>query len=145
MADQVLNIGLGRVIEKAADGDTLELLVLQASDSDAAMKDVDTVADLLALGGVTEANFTNYTRQTLTGVTVTVDDTADDASVDCDDVSFTSAGNGTNNTTTHAFVYEDVDGTDANAVPLLQYDAVFTTDGNDVTLQINADGLIVVS
>jgi len=140
MADFVYNQGLGRVAQKAADGATLKLMVLKAAGTDAALKDLDTVAAVLAEGSTTEADFTNYARPTLANVSVTVDDTGDAVSVDCDDITFTSAGGATNNTTTDAIIYEDVDGSDANAIPLVQLDAVFTTDGNDVTLQINSSG-----
>lgn len=144
MADFVFNQGLGRVAEKVADGATIDLLVLKTSDTDAAHKDVDTITALLATAAV-EADFTNYARKVLASLTVTVDDTADDVDVDAADVTFTSAGNGTNNTTTDVVIYEDVDGTDGNAIPLVQLDAVFTTDGNDVTLQFDAAGFFGAS
>ena len=48
MADIVFNVALGRVAEKAADGATLKLLVLQAAGSDATLKDLDTVSAVLA-------------------------------------------------------------------------------------------------
>lgn len=140
MADFIFNQALGRVAEKAADGATLKLLVLKAADTDAVLKDLDTVAAVLANASTTEADFTNYARKTLASVTVTVDDAGDAVEVDCADVVFTAAGGVTNNATTDVVIYEDVDGTDANAIPLVQLDAVFTTDGNDVTLQIHADG-----
>ena len=140
MADFVYNVGLGRVAEKAADGATLKLLVLKAAGADATLKDLDTVAAVLADGSTTEADFTNYARATLGSVTVTVVDGSDAVQVDCADVTFSSAGGASNNTTTDVIIYEDVDTTDANAIPLVQLDAVFTTDGNDVTLAINASG-----
>lgn len=145
MADFVFNQALGRVAEKAADGATLKLLVLKAAGTDAALKDLDTVSAVLAEGSTTEADFTNYARATLANVNVTVTDADDDVIVDCDDVTFSSAGGASNNTTTDAIIYEDVDGTDANAIPLVQLDAVFTTDGNDVTLQFNTNGFYSAS
>lgn len=141
MAGFVYNQGLGRVAEKAADADTIELLVLKAAGTDAALKDLDDIAAVLGEASTTEADFTNYVRKDLTAsIVVTVDDAGDDVEVDADDVVFTSAGGATNNTTTDVAIYEDVDTTDANAVPLVQLDAVFTTDGNDVTIQFDADG-----
>ena len=147
MANLVFNVALGRVAEKAADGATLKLLLLRtaASGGDAAYKDATTVAALLALSGVAEANFTNYSRKTLANVTVSVNHTTDAVSVDCDDVVYTSAGGATNNTTVDAVIYEEVAGGDANCIPLVLLDCVFTTDGNNVTLQMDAAGFFGAS
>lgn len=139
MANFVFNVAKGKVAEKVADGATIKLLVLKAAASDATNKDFDTIAAILA-GGNTEADFTNYARATLGSLTATADDTADVMKVDCADVTFTSAGGATNNTTTDVIIYEHVAGGDANCIPLVQLDAVFTTDGNNVTLTIHADG-----
>jgi hypothetical protein len=143
MADFVFNQGLGRVVQLAADAADLRLLVLKTADSDAVHKDADTVAALLATAAE-EADFTNYSRKVLAGVAVTVDDAGDVADVDCDDVVFTAAGGASNNTTTDVVIY--LHGTnDGDSVPLVQLDAVFTTDGNDVTLQMHADGFFGAS
>lgn len=145
MADFVFNIAKGKVAEKVADGATIKALVLKASDTDAVMKDYDTIAALLGDTEVTEADFTNYARPTLASLVAAVDDTGDRMTVDAADLVFTAAGGAVNNTTTDLVIYEDVDATDANAVPLCLFDAVFTTDGNDVTLQLNADGFFTAS
>lgn len=139
MANFVFNVGLGKVAEKAADGATLKLLLLKAAAADATMKDYDTVSALLGDAGVTEADFTNYARATLASITVTVDDAGDAVEVDCADVVFSSAGGASNNTCTDAIIYEEVTN-DADSIPLVCLDAAFTTDGNDVTLQVHADG-----
>ena len=139
MADIVFNVALGKVAEKAADGATLKLLVLQSAGTDAALKDLDTVSAVLAESSTSEANFTNYSRATLGSITVTVDDSGDTVKVDCADVTFTSAGGAANNTCTDVVIYEEVT-TDADSIPLVLLDAAFTTDGNDVTLQFNANG-----
>ena len=139
MADIVFNVALGRVAEKAADGATLKLLVLQAADSDAVLKDLDTVSAVLANGSTTEATFTNYARATLGSITVTVDDSGDTVNVYCADITFSSAGGATNNTCTDVIIYEEVTN-DSDSIPLVMLDAAFTTDGNDVTLQFNANG-----
>jgi hypothetical protein len=144
MANFVYNVGLGRVAEKAADGATLKLLVLQSAASDTALKDLDTIASVLAQGGTTEATFTNYARATLGSVTVTVVDGSDRVDVDCSDVVFTAAGGAVNNTCTDVIIYEEVTN-DGDSIPLVQLDASFTTDGNDVTLQFNAQGFYSAS
>lgn len=140
MANFVFNVAKGKVAEKAADGATLKMLILKASGTDGALKDLDTVAAVLAEGSTTEADFTNYARPTLASVTVTVDDTNDLVKVDAADITLTSAGGASNNTTTDAIIYEEVAGGDANCIPLVLMDCVFTTDGNNVTLSFNADG-----
>lgn len=144
MANFVFNIAKGRIAEKVADGATLKMLVLRVAASDATNMDFATVAAVLA-GGNTEANFTNYSRKTLTLTTVNVDNSGNSVSVDCADVVFTAAGGGVNNTTTDVIIYEEVAGGDSNCIPLVQLDAVFTTDGNDVTLTINAAGFFTAS
>lgn len=145
MANFVFNVALGRVAEKVADGGVFKLLVLRAAAADSVLKDLGTVAAVLANGSTNEANFTNYTRKTLAGMTVTVNNGTDSVSVDCNDVVFTSAGGASNNTTTDVIIYEEVAGGDANCIPLVQLDAVFTTDGNNVTLQMNAAGFFGAS
>lgn len=142
MADFVFNQGLGKVAEKAADGATLKLLILKNAAADSVLKDLDDVAAILANGSTDEADFTNYARATLASVTVTVDDANDRTEVDAADVVFSSAGGASNNTISagKAVIYEDVDTTDANAIPLVSLDVVFTTDGNDVTISFDANG-----
>lgn len=140
MADFVFNIAKGKVAEKAADGAILELLLLKAAEADATLEDYDTLGALLAAVGNTEADFTNYVRKTLAGTAVNVDDTNNRVDVDSNDVTWTSAGGTTDNTLVKAIIYEDVDGTDGNAVPLTCYDFSVTTDGSDLTLQFNTAG-----
>lgn len=140
MGNFVYNVSLGTIVEKVRNSETLELLMLKAADADSVLKDLDDIAAVLANGSTTQADFTNYARKTLASVTATVDDTADDIEVDAADVVFTSAGGAANNTLTDAVIYDDVDGSDANAEPLVQLDAAATTDGNDLTLQFDADG-----
>ena len=144
MADIVFNVALGKVAEKAADGATRKLLVLKAAGTDAALKDLDTVSAVLAEGSTSEADFTNYSRATLGSITVTVDDSGDTVKVDCADVTFSSAGGATNNTCTDVVIYEEVTN-DSDSIPLVMLDASFTTDGNDVTVQFNANGFFSAS
>lgn len=144
MADFVYNIALGRVAEKAAQGADLRLLVLKEAATDATLRDLATVGAVIGDASTTEADFTNYARAALTGVTVDVDNAGNAVSVDAADVTFTSAGGAVNNTTTDAIIYEHVTN-DSDSIPLVQLDAVFTTDGNDVTLQMNADGFFGAS
>lgn len=139
MANFVFNVGKGRIRQLILDGADLRALVLKAADTDSAMQDVDTVAALLA-GAADEADFTNYARVTLASETTTVDDTGNDVNADAADITFTSAGGASNNTTTDLVIYLHVAGGDANCIPLVCLDCVFTTNGQNVTLTFDADG-----
>lgn len=145
MADYVFNAGKGRVAELASTAPTaLNLLVLKAANTKAVNEDYDNLAALLGDASNTEADFTNYARVDLTGVTYTVNDTTNKAEVDCDDVVFSAAGGATNNSCVSVVIYED-NASDALSIPLVHLDAAFTTDGNDVTLQFNAAGFYEAS
>ena len=59
------------------------------------------------------------------------------------DITWTGAGGATNNTTAKLVLCYDSDttsGTDANIIPLCHYDFVETTDGTDLTAQVNTSG-----
>lgn len=151
MANFIFNIAKGKIAEKVANGAVLRVLVLKGAGTDDLMRDVANITALLGVSGVVEADFTNYPtgpRKAIVSAVATVDNVNDLMKVDCDDIVFTSAGGATNNTTTDIIIYEDVSGSDDNngtAIPLMCFDAVFTTDGNNVTLQIHTDGLMTAS
>ena len=83
MAITLANRGLHTLINSAISGGTdLRTLVIKgAVPSAATIRDLNTVADLLAESGVQEAAATNYARQDLAGVTVTEDDTGDNVTI----------------------------------------------------------------
>jgi len=145
MADLVTNIAKGRFIHYASlpgSDDALIAVVLEASGlaTDDVLQDFDTLGALLA-GTSTEQ--TDMGRKTLTGVTVDVDDTANEASFDADDITWTAA---TGNATGKLVICYDPDttgGTDADLIPLTIHDFAVTPDGTDITAQIDADGLAV--
>ena len=139
MADFVFNIAKGTIKKRVADGATIRALVLKVADTDAALKDLDTVSAVLASGSTAEADFTNYVRKTLASVTATVDDTNDWVTVDAADIVFTAAGGATNNTAAKLIIYDFITN-DGASIPLIALDCVFTTDGNDVTIVFNAAG-----
>jgi hypothetical protein len=139
MANFVFNVGKGRIKQLISSGATLKALLLKTADTDAAMKDVDTITALLATVA-DEADFTNYARPTLASVTQTVDDTGDKVDADFADIVFTSAGGATNNTTTDLIIYYDPGGGDSACIPLVCLDAVFTTNGQNVTLVVDSTG-----
>lgn len=152
MADFVFNQAKGRISELAnrvnandPANSIFGILVLEATgiETDAVLRDKDTVADLLS-GTTDEALNTGYARKTLDdagGLTVTVDDTNDRTDVDCPDQTWTAVSGG-DNWSDLVFFYDadSTAGTDANLTPLTQHDFVVTIDGGDITAQINAAG-----
>lgn len=141
MADGVFNIAKGAFVEKIRDSASVCLiLLLKANEAETTLIDRDNVSLMLAEAGTTEADFTNYARKTgLTG-SITVDDTNDRVDVDIPDQTWTSAGGATNNTLTKAVIAYEESAADTGRVPLTHHDFAVTTDGNDLTLQVNAAG-----
>lgn len=145
MADFVFNNAKGRVRGLITDGaKDLIFVILKTAEADAALKDYTTLALLLAAGGGTanvEGNFTNYVRKTTVNANaiVTVDNTGEKVDIDCPDQTWVAAGGGTNNVLVKLLICTD-GATDALRIPLCSYDFAVTTDGTDVTAQINAAG-----
>lgn len=157
MADQTMNIGLGRTAELYNRVDTndpansaLVIAVLATSgiETDAVLKDKETLSAVVA-GTTNEVTNTNYARKVLTDadiVAFAADHTNNRVDLDFPDQTWTGvvAGDGWND----AIVCYDSDttgGTDANIVPLTMHDFVVTPDGNDITLQVNAAGFFRAS
>lgn len=142
MADFAFTIALGQHAYYATlpgANDALVAVPIEATgvESDAVLKDYDTLAALLA-GASNEQ--TTMGRKTLTGVTSTVNDTADTRVVDFDDVVWTSASG---NACAKLVVCYDPDttvGTDADLIPLYALDFAVTPSGGNVTYQVNAAG-----
>lgn len=145
--DFVFNAAKGRFVHYAtlpAASDALVAVLLEASglEADATLKDYDTLAALLA---GTSNEQTTMGRKTLANVAVTVDDTGDDASFDCDDLTYTAASG---NAVGKLVVCYDPDtgtGDDTTLIPLTAHSLDVTPDGNDVEVQIHADGVAVAS
>ena len=138
MANLVFNQALGRVASLAAlpaTNDALIAVPLEASGlvSDATMRDYDDLQTLLA--GATNEQ-TTMGRKTLSGVTVTVDDTNDRVAIDCADITWTAA---TGNAIGAILICYDPDtttGTDADLIPLTKHDLAMTPDGSNYTLTV---------
>lgn len=120
------NIAKGKIAYYAslpAASDALILVWVKNTglESDATLKDYDTLAAILAASN-DECDFTGYTRRTLASVTVTVDDSADKVVIDsADPASYTNTG--TAQVAGAAIVCYDPDtgaGTDADLIPLFQ-------------------------
>lgn len=111
---------------------------------------VDDVLD----GGTTGAEYddTNYSRQSVTNVAITEDNTDTEVVIDCDDVTWSSLGSATGGQTVEAVLfYVQIGGDDATPGddPILRIfddseetDLEKQTNGEDFTWQINSEGLI---
>lgn len=151
MANQVFNIALGRVAELYNRVDTndpansaLVMAAFNAGDTDAAIKDVDTLAAIEALASTAEATNSGYARKVLTDADIVAfapDDANDRVDLDIPDQTWTAVAAGTN-WTDLAICYDNdtTAGTDSNIVPLTWHDFVVTPDGSDITAQIAATG-----
>ncbi len=152
MANQVFNIALGRVAELYNRVDTndpansaLIILILATAgiESDATLKDVDTVTALVA-GTTNEVTNSGYGRKTLTDADIVAfapDDTNDRVDLDIPDQTWTgvAAGDGWNDFVV-AYDNDTTGGTDANLVPQTMHDFVLVPDGSDITAQIATAG-----
>lgn len=142
MADFVFNIAKGAVAEKVRDSaSALLILLLIAADTDAAMRDTDTVTALLATGA-NEATDGSYARKTGITGTVTVDDTNDRVDVDIPDQTWAALAGAA---ILDAVVAYEEAAADTTRIPLTLHDFAVTPDGSDVTLQVNAAGFFRAS
>lgn len=148
MAAFCFNIGKGRAAYYGtlpATNDAFIAVLLSAAQADDALRDHDDLAALLAAAN-TEATFTGYSRQTLSGVTVTVNDTTNVVSIDANDIVW-------NPTSAQALVRilicydpDTTGGTDSSIIPLVADDfAITTPTSGTVTYQVNASGFYSAS
>ena len=152
MANQVFNIALGRVAELYNRVDTndpansaliIAILATAGVETDAVLKDKDTLADVVA-GTTNEVTNTGYARKTLTDTDIVAfapDDTNDRVDLDIPDQTWTAvaAGDGWNDLLV-CYDSDTTGGTDANIVPCTMHDFSVTPDGSDITAQIAAAG-----
>lgn len=139
MGDFVFNIAKGKLAYYAglpAASDALIAIPIEASgvESDATLKDYDTVSALLAAANNEQPTMG---RKTLASVTVTVDDTNDRVALDAADITWTGA---TGNAISDILICYDPDtgaGTDADLVPISWHDFSITPDGSDVTATVS--------
>lgn len=157
MADQVFNIAKGRVAElynrvdsndPANSALVVVILATAGIEADATLRDVDTLAALVA-GTTNEVTNSGYARKVLTDadlVAFAPDDTNDRVDLDIPDQTWTAvaAGDGWNDFVV-CYDNDTTTGTDSNIVPLTMHDFVVTPDGSDITAQIAAAGFFRAS
>lgn len=98
--------------------DTLRCLLLRSTGSYTFNKDHDYVSDILSAGAV-EISVSSYARQTLTGVTSTLDDTGDRSIVGADTISFGSLETG--QSVSGIIIYKFITN-DAASIPIMHID-----------------------
>jgi hypothetical protein len=138
VANLTFNTALGRVAHLAAlpaADDALIAVPLEASGlvTDATMRDYTTLAAILA-GASSEQ--TTVGRQTLTSVTVTVNQADDRVEVDCDDITWTTPTGASVGAIVICYDPDTTSSTDADLIPLTKHDIIWAPDGADFTLQI---------
>lgn len=154
MANEIFNIAKGRFVELYNRVDTNDpansaliilLLATTGLESDATIRDLDTVSALVA-GTTNEATNTNYARKVLTDSDISAfapDDANDRTDIDIPDQTWTGLANDGTGAIAKFIVAYDNDttgGDDTNIVPISHHDFAITPDGSDVTAQIAAAG-----
>lgn len=153
MADLVMNVALGRAAEmywrvKNADpsGSTLIVVALAAAglETDAVLRDKDTLADLVA-GATNEVPTGNgYARKTLSATDlnpVVPDDVNDRLDLDIPDQTWTDVLAASGAWAKLVICYKPAAAsTDAQIIPLTMHDFAITPDGTSVVAQIAATG-----
>lgn len=139
----VPNVAKGKVAYYAGlpgTNDAIVAVPLLAANiaADAVLEDADSLAAILA--GSSDEN-TAMGRKTLTGVTVIVDDTANQVRVDSDDPSWTGAEMTGGPVARLVYCYDPdtTTGTDADLIPLAVLECTVTPDGNAYTY-VHASG-----
>lgn len=135
MAWTITNRGLFTIASTAIGSADLRILILADEDTlpaGALSVDLDTVADLLGVSGVTEAAASGYSRFDLTGVNLSEDDTNDWVTLSWDAPTWEEVAGGER--WVAAALY--VEGASDAARPLIGIDVFaspLNTNGSDVT------------
>jgi len=138
VANLVFNISLGRVASLAAlpaANDALIAVPIETTGivTDTVMRDYDDLQTLLA-GASNEQ--TTMGRKTLSGVTVTVDDTNDRVALDSADIVWTGATGNAISALVMCYVPDITAPNDATTIPLTKHDFVINPDGSDVAATV---------
>lgn len=124
--------------------DTIKIALI--SDSIAYTPDIDgesVVSDVLDGVVAAELSATNYSRKTLS-VTTSQDNVDDEGVADASDLTWTSLGGSTNDTIAAGLIYKEVTG-DSDSPLVGHYTSgnfPLPTNGGDVTLTIDAEGIL---
>lgn len=140
MANFVFNISLAKfgstISNLPAANDAIIFVPIETSglEADSTLRDYD---DLSALLAGTSNEQTTAGRKTVTSVTPTVDDTANNFTLDCADQVYTSIA--ASNAISAFVIGYDADttaGTDSNVTVISKHDVSWTPDGSTMTLGV---------
>ena len=133
MSDVVFNIAKGALVEKFRDGAANGIVILlEAVEADSALIKHNNISDLLAAAGNTEATATGYARKTGITGTVSVDDGANEASVNLPNQQWNAVSG---NPIVAALVAYEESASDSGRVPLTKHDISVTPDGSDIMVR----------
>lgn len=149
MADTVYNRFKYRNVTGATIVGTADfrMLLLETTAAGAFNPDLDSVTDLLAVGGVAELTATNYARGTLAGETAGAgpDDINDRANIDFTAQVFATLGvaSGVDGSVVAAVIYDEGGGADATRWLVSYHDSGFpvVTNGQNLTVDTPNDWL----
>lgn len=157
MGDFVFNIAKGRVAElynRVDQSDptnaVLVVVAINTTATDATLIDLDTLALVLADANTAEVANTGYARIVLDDTDLAAfapDDGNDRVDLDLADFEFGAITDDDVDWTDLIICYDpdSTGGTDANIVPLCQFDFPITIDGSAVTAQLNTAGFFRAS
>jgi hypothetical protein len=144
------NASKAATLEAWLSGETVKVLLLDDSTTFTFDEDNDdTVSDVLATG--TEMSGTGYSRQTLSSLNFTADDTDNEGVFDADNTTWSGLDAGT---ITDIVVYKQVGGDDTTPsddeiVAVIEEGDIgslpLTTNGSDVTINWAAEGILNIS
>tara|TARA_S200002703_G_C3607867_1_gene186656 strand:+ start:49 stop:477 length:429 start_codon:yes stop_codon:yes gene_type:complete len=138
MASNLYNPGLEKLLDGTIsfESDTINVLLVDASHT--FDKTHEFVSDIVA----NEASGTGYARKTLANAAIALDAANDRVEFDADNPSYTALDAGT---IAAAIIFKQVTN-DADSPLIAQIDfADLVTNGSDVELQINSEGLFFVT
>lgn len=157
MSDFVFNIAKGKIREyhdRVAGNDPTNaafvIVAINTATADATLIDLDTLAAVLADGGTAEAANTGYARIVLDDGDLSAsspDDGNDVVDLDFADLDFGAITDDDVDWTDLVFCYDSdtTGGTDANIIPMIQFDFAISIDGSQVQALLNAAGYLEVS
>ena len=151
MSDFVYNIAKGRVAELYNRVDSNDpsnsVLVIVPVDvgsvTDATLRDLGTLAAILATTGVNERTTGGWGRKILTDTDIaalSADNTNDRMDVDIPDQTWSAVTAGSVTDLIICYDNDSTTGTDSALIPLTQHDFAITPDGSDVVMQVAATG-----
>ena len=115
--------------------DAMILVPIETSgiEADATLRDYD---DLSALLAGTSNEQTTAGRKTITSITPTVDDTANNYTVDCADQVYSTGSSNAVSAFVMCYDSDTTTGTDSAVLPISKHDVSWTPDGSTMTLGI---------